>query len=62
MLIILVAVDAYTRFLHVMLMRRKAQAASLLAQLFERVRVQIIRKQNNGVRKLHTDQGGEFMS
>ena len=57
-----VAVDAYTRFLHVMLMRRKAQAASLLAQLFECVRVQVIRKHNNGVRKLHTDKGGEFMS
>ena len=59
---ILVAVDAYSRFLHVMPMRRKAQAASLFAQLFERVRVQVIRKQNNGVRKLHTDKGGEFMS
>ena len=59
---ILVAVDAYTRFLHVMPKHRKAQAASLLAQLFERVRVQVIRKQNNGVHKLHTDKGGEFMS
>ena len=57
---ILVAVDAYTRFLHVMPMRRKAQAASLLAQLFERVRVQVIRKHNNGVRKLQTDKGGKF--
>ena len=59
---VLVAVDAYKRFLHVMPMRRKAQAASLLAQLFEHVRVQVIRKQNIGVRKLHTDKGGEFMS
>ena len=59
---ILVAVDAFTRFLHVMPMRRKSQAASLLAQLFERVRVQVIRKRKNGVRKLHTDKGGEFMS
>ena len=59
---ILVAVDAYRRFLHVMPMRRKAQAASLLTQLFERVRVQVIRKHNNGVRKLHTDKGGEFTS
>ena len=57
-----VAVDAYTHFLHVMPMRRKSQAASLLAQLFERVRVQVIRKNNNGVRKLHTDKAGEFMS
>ena len=43
-------------------MRTKSQAASLLAQLFERVRVQVIRKHNNGVRKLHTDKGGEIMS
>ena len=59
---ILVAVDAFTRFLHAMPMRRKSQAASLLAQLFECVRVQVIRKHNNDVRKLHTDKGGEFMS
>ena len=59
---ILVAVDAYTRFLHVMQMRRKEPAASVLAQMFERVRAQVIRKQNNGVRRLHTDKGGEFMS
>ena len=59
---ILVVVDAYTLLQHVMSMRRKSQAASLLAQLFERVRVQVIRKCNNGVRKLHTDKGGEFMS
>ena len=44
-------------FLHVMPMRRKAQAASLLAQLFERVRVQVIREHNNGVRRLHTEKG-----
>ena len=43
-------------------MRKKAQAASLLAKLFERVRVQVIRKQNNGVRKPPIDKGGEFMS
>ena len=38
------------------------QAASLLAQLFECVRLQIVREQNKGVRKMHTDKGGEFMS
>ena len=43
-------------------MRRKSQAISLLAQLFERVRVQVIRKHNNGVRRLHTDKGGVSMS
>ena len=59
---ILVAVDAYTQFLHAMPMRRKSQAASLLAHLFERVRVQVIRKRNNDVHKLHNDKGGELMS
>ena len=59
---ILVAVDAYTRFLLAMPMRRKSQAAPLPAQLFERVRVQVIRKHNNGVCKLHIDTSGEFMS
>ena len=54
--------DAFTLFLHVMPMRKKAQAASLLADLFKRVWVQVIRKQNNGVAKLHTDTGGEFVS
>ena len=43
-------------------MRRKAQAASLLANLFERVQVQVIRKQNNGVCQQHTKKGGDFMS
>ena len=43
-------------------MRRKAQAASLLAQLFERAWVQVIQKQNIGVRRLHVNKGGEFMS
>ena len=53
---ILMVVDAFTRFPHVMPMRRKAQAASLLAQTFERFRVQVIRQQNKG------DKGGKFMS
>ena len=43
-------------------MRRKSQAPSLIAQFFEHIRVQVIRKHNNGVRKLHTEKGGEFMS
>ena len=30
--------------------------------MFERVRVQVIRKQNHGVRRLNTDKGGKFMS
>ena len=37
-------------------------SAPLLAQLFERVRVQVIRKHSHRVRRLHSDKGGEFMS
>ena len=59
---ILVVVDAFTCFLLVMPMRRKAQSASLLAQLFELVRVQFIGKHNNVVRRLHTDKGGELVN
>ena len=59
---ILAAVDSFTHFLHGMPMRRKAQAASELEQPFERVRAQVIRKQNNVLRKLHTDKAVEFMS
>ena len=43
-------------------MRRKSQAASLLAQLFERVRIQVIRSKHAGTLRLHIDKGGEFKS
>ena len=43
-------------------MHRKSQAASLLAHLFERVRVPVIRSKHAGVLGLHTDKGGEFKS
>ena len=43
-------------------MHRKSQAASLLAHLFERVRVPVIRSKHAGVLSLHTDKGGEFKS
>ena len=59
---VLAVVDEYTRYLHVIPMRRKSQAASLLAQLIERVRVQVIRSKHAGVLRLHTDKGGEFKS
>ena len=43
-------------------MRTKSQAASLLAQLFERVRIQVIRSKHAGILRLHTDKGSEFKS
>ena len=55
-------VDEYTRYLHVIPMRRNSQAASLLAQMFERVRIQVIRSKHAGILRLHTDKGGEFKS
>ena len=59
---VLAVVDEYTRYLHVIPMRRMRQAASLLAQLFERIRVQVIRSKHAGVLRLHTDKGGELKS
>ena len=58
----LAVVDEYTRYLHVVPMRRKIRAASLLAKLFERVLVQVIRSQHAGVPRLHTEKGDEFKS
>ena len=55
-------VDEYTRYLHVIPMRRKSQAASLVAQRFERVCVQVIGSKHAGVLRLHTDKGGDFKS
>ena len=59
---VLAVVDEYTRYLHVIPMRTKSQAASLLAQLFERVRIQVIRSKHAGILRLHTDKGSEFKS
>ena len=52
---VLAVVDEYAQYLHVIPMRRKSQASSLLAQLFERVRVQLIRSKHAGILRLHTD-------
>ena len=43
-------------------MRKKAQTARLLALLIQRIKTQIRRLGEPGVRRLHTDQGGEFKS
>ena len=57
---VLAVVYEYTRYLHVIPTCRKSQVSSLLAQLFERVRIQAIRLQHAGVLMLHTDKGVEF--
>ena len=59
---ILVVVDECTRYSWVFPMRKKAQAARLLALLIQRINTQIRRPGEPGVRRLHTDQGGEFKS
>ena len=43
-------------------MRKKAQTARLLALLIQRINTQIRRTGEPGVRRLHTDEGGEFRS
>ena len=58
---VLAVVDEYTRYLHVIPMCRKSQAASLPAQLFERVRIQVIRSKHAGILRLHTDKGGVIL-
>ena len=40
----------------------ECQTASLLAQLFERVRIQVIRLEHAGAMRLHTDKAGEIES
>ena len=43
-------------------MRKKSQAARLLALLIQRFNTQVRRPGEPGVRRLHSDQGGEFKS
>ena len=50
---VLAVIDEYIRYLHVIPMRRKSHAASLLAHLFKRVRIQVIRSQHADVLRLH---------
>ena len=56
----LVVVDELTRFSWVFPMWKKAQTAQLLALLIQRITTQIRRPGEPGVRRLHTDPGGEF--
>ena len=57
---VLVVVDELTRYSWVFPMRKKAQAARLLALLIQRINTHIRRPGQPGVRCAHTDQGGEF--
>ena len=57
---VLVAVDELTRFAWVFPMRKKAQTARLLARLIQRIHTQNRQPGEPGVRRLHSDQGGEF--
>ena len=59
---VFVAVHELTRFSWVFPMRKKAQTARVQALLIQRIKTQIRRPGEPGVRRLHTDQGGEFMS
>ena len=59
---VLVVVDECNRYSWVFPMREKAQAAWLLALLIQRINTQTRPPGEPGVRRLHTDQGGEFKS
>ena len=59
---VLVAVDELTCYAWVFPMRKKAQTARLLALLIQRINTQVRRPGEPGVRRLHSDQGGEFKS
>ena len=59
---VLVVVDECTRNSWVFPMRKKAQTARLLSLLIQRINTQTRRPGEPGVRRLHTDQGGEFKS
>ena len=59
---ILVAVGELTRYAWVFPMQKKSQTARLLALLIQRINTQVRRPGEPGVRRLHSDQGGEFKS
>ena len=57
-----VAVDELTRYALVFPMRNISQTARLLALLIQRINTQVRRLGEPGVRRLHSDQGGDFKS
>ena len=58
----LVVVDECTRYSWAFPMQKKAQTVPLLALLIQRINTQTRRPGEPGVRRLHTNQGGEFKS
>ena len=59
---VLVAVDELTRYAWVLPMRKKSRTARLLALPIQRINTQVRRPGEPGVRRLHSDQGGQFKS
>ena len=59
---VLMAVDELKRYAWIFPMRQKSQTARLLALLIQRINVEVRRPGEPGVRRLHSDQGGEFKS
>ena len=58
----LVAADELTRNAWVFPKRKKSQAARLLALPIQHIKTQVRRPGKPGVRRMHSDQGGEFKS
>ena len=57
---ILVVVDEYFRYFYVISLKFKSGVAEMICLLIERIRIQIVYDREVGVRRLYTDQGGEF--
>ena len=59
---ILAVVDEWSRFAWTFPMKKKSQSARILALLVQRINTQVCKPGESGVKRLHTDEGGEFKS
>ena len=59
---VLAVIDEWSRFAQTFPMKQKSQSASLLALLVQRIHTQVCKPAESGVKRLHTDHGGEFKS
>ena len=59
---ILAVVDKWSRFAWTFLMKKTSQSARLLALLVQRINTHARKPGESGIKRLHTDQGGEFKS
>ena len=59
---VLAVVDEWSRFAWAFPMKKKSQSAWMLALLVQRINAQVRKPGESGVKRLHTDQGGEFKS